>query len=960
MRNRVLLAGLAWVGVSAGLSAQEPPAATAPAKSAVELFREAQALIRDGRFDVAAERLKAFLAANPTDADILTLARPDPAAFQKLRNVVVWSDDPAANAEAVKARDAVITRAETATLAANRDDKRIRQLVQNLGNVREERVFALQELGKLGTAPVPALADEIKATTDADLRAGLFEAVRGLPAETVPGFLAAAEGLPPDARLGILRAVVSRADVLSLAQSAESDFTPHLWHAAADADAGLKAFGLAQLDRLSGGRAGRLKADDELVKLAEPFVSHTARFRGGERPTLWAWDAAAGKLTSVPATKAEAEEFFAVRNLRWSLAANPNSQPAQELFLAVTTERAVERAAGRDLAGSDPALYRILAAAPATTLVPLLDAALADKRTSLAVGLTEVLASRGDRTAAHSDDTNRPAVLVRALDYPDFRVQFAAAQGLLRAPGAATHGRQARIVEILRKAAAAQGEAAGEKTVGRALVADPVDARGEKTARYLRAMGYAVERLATGKQLIRRANQAADYDLIVLDRHVAAPVVADTLAQLRSDAVAGTRPVLLVASADRVVPVGLEQLLARLAALAILLPDDADRASPVTVEPPFTFDPRRPVTDEAKERADNRTRRDTALLTVFQRRLNKLERLVQAADLSADRDLKARLADRLPQLVLTGLQAKYGVSPNTAPRTFDRLRYYSDLVARRAVSAAALDGVPTGGLARLVETLEGSLADRREFDGVTGRLLATLPGSGPTAGDAQAEAQLTRLAKLYPAVTVIPEPFALGEAPADGVGFGLKQDVATATRQPADKPATPDARKRMAVQAVRWLRALAVGENLGFDITPAEAALRQALRDDDLAPDAIDAVSKIKSAEAQQDLLTLALSQGRPLPLRVRAARHTVRHLQHYGRFIPPAQASDIGRQASVEADPELRSYLLVIEQLAAGKPGDLGRLMSEFPPPLPKSPVPAAPDAAEKKPEDKPVEKKD
>ena len=937
MHNRILLAGLVWAAGTGGGFAQPPaePGAVAP-KSAVELFREAQSLIRDGRFDVAAESLKKFLAAGPTDADVLALARTDPAAFQKLRNVVQWSDDPAADAAAVKVREEVIALADKAFAAAGRDDKRVRQLVRNLGNVREERVFAALELGKLGTTAVPVIADELKNATDAEYRAGLFEAVRTLPADTVAGFLAAADGLPADGRAGVLRAIVGRPDVLTLTTTAETDFTPHLWHAAADPDPGLRAFAVAQLDRLSGGRSGRLKADDELVKLSEPFASHTARFRGGDRPTLWAW--VGDKLTAVPATKAEAEEYFAVRNLRWALAAAPNSPAAQELFLAVTTERAVERGAGRDLASGDPVLFRILAAAPAGTLVSLLDAALTEKKTSLAVGLTEVLASRGDRAAAVSDDPARPAVLVKALDSPDFRVQFAAAQGLLRAPGAATHGRQARIVDILRKAVAAEPGVPGEKTVGRALVADPVEVRGEKSARYLRQMGYAVERLATGRALLLRANRAADYDLIVLDRHVVAPTVADTLAQLRSS---GSRPVMLVASADTPAPVGVEQLLARLTALAFSLPDDADRANPLAVDAPFTFDPRRPVLDEAKERADLRTRRDAQLLRLFERRLAKLNQFVAAADLPVSRELQARLGDRLPHLVLTGLAARYGVSPTSAPRTFDRLQYYADLIARRPVAAAVFDKLPTTGLARLVETLEGSVSDRAGYDALTGRLLATLGGPGPTAADAQAEAALTRLAKLYPAVTVIPEPFAVGEAPANGVGFGLRQDVAVATRQPEDKPLTPEARRRMAVQAVRWLRALAVGENAGFDIGPAEGALRQAMRDDELAPDAIDAVGKIKSAEAQQDLVTLALSPGRPLPLRVRAARHAVRHVQTYGRFLAPAQAADIGKQAGNEADPELRSYLLVIEQLAGGKPGDLGKLMSDYPAPLPKMAAP-------------------
>ena len=499
------------------------------------------------------------------------------------------------------------------------------------------------------------------------------------------------------------------------------------------------------------------------------------------------------------------------------------------------------------------------------------------------------------------------------------------------------------------------------RMLARALVADPVDTRGEKTARYLRQMGYTVERLPSGRALVRRAGQAADYDLIVIDRHVVAPTVADTLAQLRSDSTAGRRPVLLVASADRVAPVGVEQLLARLAALAILLPDDLDKKQPVTVEPAFTFDPRRPVADEAKERDDLRRRRDVQLRLLFDRRLARLQQFVAASELPTSKVLGDRLADRLPHLVLSGLAAKYGISPASAPRMFDRLQYHANLLDRQPDGPPALERFAADGLARLVESLEGTLPDRREFDALTARLMTTVPGGGPTAEELRSTESLGRLAKQYPAVAVIPEPFALGETSPDGVGFGFKQEVAAVTRQPADKPVPPETRKAMARQAVRWLRALAVGENPGYDIRPAEPALRQALRDDDLADDAIDAVARIPSAEAQQDLLNLALSLGRPLPLRVDAVRHAARHIQAFGRFIAAGQAADVGKQAATEADPELRAGLLVIEQLAAGKPGDVGRLMTAYPAPLPKPPAPPAAEPSEKKAEEKkPDEKKE
>jgi CheY-like chemotaxis protein len=935
------------LAVLAGSAAAQAPIDTQP-RTPVQQFRDAQALIGDGRFDVAAERLKAFLAANPTDADLLDVLRTDPAAFAKLRRVAVWSDNPAAQAEAVKTVDAIIAKAELAIRTVSRDEGRIRRFVQNLGNIREERLFAINQLRLSGDAVVPVMVDELRTNSDTDTRAGIFEAVTALGADTVPGFLAAADGLPTDLSLGILRAVAGRRDAVELLSTAETDYAGHLWRASRSTggDSGpLRAFATATLDRLTGGRATNANPTAELVKIADKFARKQARFRSPEPIPLWTWDAGRLNVSKTPATKSQAEEYYAVRAAKWALELSPSDVAAQEIFLATTTERAVERSGGlRELAATDPSLYRILAAAPTGMLVGLLDQALADNRSDLALGLTQVLAARSDRAAVDGPSERKPGVLVKALDYPDPRVQLAAAVGLLRAPGAPTHGKTARVVEVLRRAAAADTDPTAR--AGKALVADPLDARADKTVRYLRELGYATERFRTGRELLLRAYRAADYDLIVLDRHAVNPELTDVLGQLRSAAVSSGRPVLVVASADKVGNPPLEHLLLRLAVLAAVTDPPA---TPVT--PPFFFDPRRTVADEEKERADNRALRDRQFAELFAARLARLARLVESANLGPNRDLAARLDLRLPQLVLAALAAQYPVSPTSAPDTARRLTGYTDLIRQQPAYAAALDAAPTTVLARIVEQLEGQLDGkpqlRAEFEGMMTRLDPTTLAIAPDGvRDPVLEAQLTRLARRYPLVSVIPEPFSVG-----GEGFGFRQDVERATAQPGGKP-DPATRKQAAKTAVEWLRRLAVGEVTGYDIRPAEPALRQALKDDELADAALDALARIPTAEAQQDLFTVAVA-ARPVPLRVKAAGLTVRHIQKFGKYIPVAQLGDLGNQAAAEPNPELRANLLVVQQLIAGKPGDVGQLMADYPIPLPQPPKPA-PDAGEKKPDEK------
>ncbi len=935
MSPRAATLALAWAAcclAGTPLLAQPPAPPGEKQATPVELYREAKDLIREGRYDVAAERLKAFLAANPTDKDFLDLQRTDPTTFLKLRNVPVWSDEPKAQAEAVKTVEQIIARAEEANRKLYRDPARIARFTRNLGATAEERIYAIQQLRLAGEAAVPVMVEQLRTSSDIALRAGILEAVTRLGVEAVPGFLAATDGFPDDLKLGILQAVAARPDVLGLLSAAETDFVPHLWYysAASKGEEGraLRAFTAATLEKLAGSGASRRNPASELVATADTFARRAARFRTPDRVRLWAWDPAVLNVVVADATKSQAEEFYALKYLRWALDLRPGDTAAQELFLTVAVERGVERARFRDLAESDPVLFQLLVAAPSDMLTGLLDQALREQRTALAFGLTAVLAIRADKAAAAGPAPGKPGVFVKALDYPDPRVQLAAALGLLRAPVPATHSRSGRVVEILRRAAAAEPAAPGAKEMGRALIADPSNARSEKMATFLRQLGYATERLPTGRELLRRVARAADYDLVVIDRHIGDPLLPDLLAQAQADANVARRPVLVVASADAPKPVPLDHMLLRLALLVAV----TDTPS-APVPPPFAFDPSRPLGDEAAQRAEVRRVRDQRLLALYDLRLPRLARLVDAAAIPQSRELLSRFEVRLPQLTYAALAAEYPVSAESAPEVAKRFQAQTALVLNRPEMARPI-AVPTEGLGRLIEQLEAALdpARREKYERMLARIDPRALGMSPdTSRDPDVERELAKLLRAYPRVKITPEPFGLA---------GLAEDIQAASADPAQLPADPATRRRDAQLAVEFLRRIAVGEIPGYDVRPAELALRRALSDDELADDAIAAVAHIPSAEAQQDLLFLALSGNRPMPLRLKAANRTIQHIQSYGKLIPANQVAALEKAADTEASNDLKARLRTIHQLLVGRPEDLGRVMSKYPIPLPKPPA--------------------
>ena len=494
------------------------------------------------------------------------------------------------------------------------------------------------------------------------------------------------------------------------------------------------------------------------------------------------------------------------------------------------------------------------------------------------------------------------------------------------------------MVEVLRRAAAAESPPEGAKELGRALIADPGDARSEKMATFLRKLGYAPERFQTGRELLRRVARAADYDLVVIDRHIGDPVLADLLAMAKADANVARRPVLVVASPDAPKPVPLDHLLLRLALLV------AVTETTTTVPPPFAFDPTRPVQDEALARAELSRTRDNRLLNLYDLHLPRLVRLVEAANIPQSRDLQSRLELRLPQFTYAALAAEFPVTAQSAPEVFKRFATQNALVRNQPQLATPVE-VTTEGLGRIIEQLEVALdpARREQYEQLLARIdRQSLMLPPDTSRDLEAERQLERLLWAYPRVKITPEPYG---------PTGLAEDIRAAAADVSLLPQDPATRRRDAELAIEWLRRLAVGEIPGYDVRPAEATLRRALRDDALAEDAIDAVSRIPSAEVQQDLLFLALSAGKPMPLRVKAGDRTILHIQSFGKLTPANQMAALDKAADAEADNTLKARLRTIYQLLVGKPDDFGNLMARYPIPVPQPPAPKEPAPAPKEP---------
>jgi CheY-like chemotaxis protein len=530
-------------------------------------------------------------------------------------------------------------------------------------------------------------------------------------------------------------------------------------------------------------------------------------------------------------------------------------------------------------------------------------------------------------------------------------VRLAAANALLRSPIPVDSALRGKIVEVLRTAAAADpGGPANAK--GQVLIADPNKQRAESSAVLLNAMGYDVEVVTSGRDLFRRVARSSDFDMILVDHHIVNPELSDVLAHLRADLNAGRRPVLVVASADKPRRPSFQMLLLRLALLIA-----ATESDPVLIPPPFNPDPSAPYNIQTREvlpgmppemlaaaRKTSATRRDGVFATVTATRIARLLRVVETSGVVPTPRQQFLLQLRAEQITLAVLGAEYPMSPESAPRTYERFVSVQNQIALQG-PIPPYEGVGLEELMTRIERLEVDVARvpelQRKYDTLRLRVdPETLGLMVRSTRDPLVEAKVSQVIRGFTGVRMIPEPYSrVGFE--DDLRAAFADDPAAAPRDPAEKTAG-------AKMAIEWLRRMAVGEVPGFNITTdraTEKVLRDAMRVDDRAEPANTAVARFPSAEAQQDLLTLSLNQTRPLPLRLQAADATIRHIQVNGKLTPQVTVMELGNRAASEPNAELRGKMLVIKNLLSPGPTDFVPNLLNYRPPLAPVPKVAPPD---------------
>jgi hypothetical protein len=506
------------------------PLAAEP-KSPDELLDATLLMVDVARLDLAKLYLDKLME-EPLDDDALNALRDKygAAAFLKLTNI------PELKANAVK----LLEMSNAAAIKQARDPARIARLIEQLEGEPEPRAEAEAELQSLGTAVVPGLLAVLNNAEQAARHESAMQAILRVGDAAVPQLVGALDA-PGDS---------FRADVMSiLGELRATAAIPWLWYPALSSDESpavrqAAADALRRILRIPGPKGDERVATegtvDRMLQSAREHFRNEYAWKTGEdgKVTLWRWDETEGTIVARPTSPEEASETIGLRFAREAVGLAPERRAAQVLYLCLALARDIRREGLDRPHPSGPGTAHDLAlSVGADVATDVIAEAFNSTRPAVAVAALRVFSQIGtlDQLVLGG---GRRSVITAALDYPDQRVQFAAATTVLQIDPPASFRGAPRVVEILKRALASEGRP-------HAVVGEVSVQRGTMIGGFLRELGYEPLVFMSGRDAFAAAAARTDVELVILHPNIIRWALTETMANLRADTRTANIPIII-------------------------------------------------------------------------------------------------------------------------------------------------------------------------------------------------------------------------------------------------------------------------------------------------------------------------------------------------------------------------------------------------------------------------------
>lgn len=518
-------------GPAALPAAVEPSPLLKEPETPEEMFDAAVLLIELARFDLAKLYLQQFADSNPTDELLQTLRdRHGSGEFLQMTNI------PELKAVA----QPLLDRLNEASRKQAEDAGYIDSLIARLAGTPTEREIAIRELRNAGVRAVPQMLRQLAGADALAPRDMIVLALSRMGQPVVPALIAALDSNNDPVRLGCIEALSSiRAEAA----------VPRLWSLAygptIDAgtqDAARRA--IAQIrydDEELTERLSDVAAANELQARAEQLLAPDAQLEteeGSTTLTVWTWLDGEQTLLAKEVPPAEATLTEALRSAREAFALGGDRAEIQTLFLTALFATEVQRVGwDQTLTAENSEAMQTAVATGVEPLLRVLQRSLETGRTDGAWAALQGLSSLAS-TELIRNRSGQPSVVVSALNYPDPRVQFAAAVVVMRSDPRLAFASAGRVMEVFRRALTDPGPA-------RAIVINPDPEEGALLGNYLSDEGFDPMLTRTGREGFVKAAETTGVQVIVMHANVSNWSLTQTLANLRADSRTAYLPVVV-------------------------------------------------------------------------------------------------------------------------------------------------------------------------------------------------------------------------------------------------------------------------------------------------------------------------------------------------------------------------------------------------------------------------------
>ncbi|MBX3439040.1 MAG: HEAT repeat domain-containing protein [Planctomycetaceae bacterium] len=508
-----------------GLLANEP-------QTAEQFFDAALVMLRVSRPDLAQRYLAKLLELQPDDETLLRLREVHGTAmFLRLSR----------DEKLIPQSQQLLKRVQAAAANQVSNPAYFDGLISRLQDSPRERDAVIADLKHLGADAVPELLARLVDQSNFRNRDLLLETLVKFGPAAVDPLLGALDA--PDLRT---RAIAI--DVLGWL--GDESVVSHLWYPAlaVDQPPEIQRSALRAIARIRYGDANLTSRLDPVGAAEEVYQGALQHFRD-EYPWspdldgklfVWSWDRAQNRLVKTATTPAAASMLMAERLARQAMLMAPDRDRNRALFLAAALAHARYRAGwGQPIPQGPGTAYDLALLSGASLTEMALGLAVEHGNPAAAESAVTALGALATRDTLRPRD-GRPSPLIAALDFPNDRVQFAAAAAILELDPLEGFSRSQRVVEILARALRTEGGP-------RSIVIDPNTARAADTASMLNSLGFTTTVALTGQDGFREAVARGDVALTVLHPNTVRWELTQTIANLRADSRTAGVPIVIAA-----------------------------------------------------------------------------------------------------------------------------------------------------------------------------------------------------------------------------------------------------------------------------------------------------------------------------------------------------------------------------------------------------------------------------